>query len=96
MFSIESSVGTEFKYVKSNEFFSEEIDAFLIEDKKKKPISNYNRIYKVWKIKFWIYRPSRNRTYIGNLEGFCPNPLDDRPLFFNMGNTGFEPVTFCL
>ena len=24
-------------------------------------------------------RPSRNRTYIGNLEGFCPNPLDDRP-----------------
>ena len=24
--------------------------------------------------------PSRNRTYIGNLEGFCPNPLDDRPL----------------
>jgi hypothetical protein len=47
MFSIESSVGTEFKYVKSNEFFSEEIDAFLIEDKKKKPISNYNRIYKV-------------------------------------------------
>ena len=23
--------------------------------------------------------PSRNRTYIKNLEGFCPNPLDDRP-----------------
>ena len=28
---------------------------------------------------FLYYRPSRNRTYIGNLEGFCPNPLDDRP-----------------
>ena len=40
-------------------------------------------------------RPSRNRTYIGNLEGFCPNPLDDRPLL-RLGNTGFEPVTFCL
>jgi hypothetical protein len=26
------------------------------------------------------YRSSRNRTYIGNLEGFCPNPLDDGPL----------------
>ena len=26
-----------------------------------------------------IYRSSRNRTYIGNLEGFCPNPLDDGP-----------------
>lgn len=26
-------------------------------------------------------RPSRNRTYIGNLEGFCPDPLDDRPEF---------------
>ena len=25
-------------------------------------------------------RSSRNRTYIRNLEGFCPNPLDDRPL----------------
>ena len=25
-------------------------------------------------------RPSRNRTYIRNLEGFCPNPLDDRPI----------------
>ena len=24
-------------------------------------------------------RPSRNRTYILNLEGLCPNPLDDRP-----------------
>ena len=42
-----------------------------------------------------FYRPSRNRTYVGNLEGFCPSPLDDRPLK-NMGNTGFEPVTFCL
>ena len=41
------------------------------------------------------HRPSRNRTYIGNLEDFCPNPLDDRPLSI-MGNTGFEPVTFCL
>lgn len=29
-------------------------------------------------VTFYI-RPSRNRTYIGNLEGFCPNPLDDRP-----------------
>ena len=28
---------------------------------------------------FIFHRPSRNRTYIGNLEGFCPNPLDDRP-----------------
>lgn len=27
-----------------------------------------------------IFRPSRIRTYIRNLEGFCPNPLDDRPL----------------
>ena len=22
---------------------------------------------------------SRNRTYIRNLEGFCPDPLDDEP-----------------
>lgn len=22
--------------------------------------------------------PSRIRTYIGDLEGLCPNPLDDR------------------
>ena len=40
-------------------------------------------------------RPSRNRTYIVNLEGLCPNPLDDRPLKV-LGDTGFEPVTFCL
>ena len=26
-----------------------------------------------------FYRPSRNRTYIINLEGSCLNPLDDRP-----------------
>ena len=42
------------------------------------------------------YRPSRNRTYIRNLEGSCPDPLDDRPKLKAMGNTGFEPVTFCL
>ena len=30
-------------------------------------------------IEYYLSRPSRNRTYIGNLEGFCPNPLDDRP-----------------
>ena len=23
---------------------------------------------------------SRNRTYIRNLEGFCPDPLDDEPV----------------
>ncbi len=23
---------------------------------------------------------SRNRTYIRNLEGFCPDPLDDEPI----------------
>ena len=34
-----------------------------------------NNIY----LKTHFFRPSRNRTYIGNLEGFCPNPLDDRP-----------------
>jgi hypothetical protein len=44
-----------------------------------------------------IPRSSRNRTYIRNLEGCCPNPLDDRPFLKNyMGDTGFEPVTFCL
>ena len=31
-------------------------------------------------LEIYFIRPSRNRTYIGNLEGFCPNPLDDRPL----------------
>ena len=29
----------------------------------------------------WSNEPSRNRTYIGNLEGFCPDPLDDEPVF---------------
>ena len=27
-----------------------------------------------------LYEPSRIRTYIENLEGFCPNPLDDGPI----------------
>ena len=29
----------------------------------------------------WSNELSRNRTYIGNLEGFCPDPLDDEPVF---------------
>ena len=37
-------------------------------------------IAKAISIELILFRPSRNRTYIGNLEGFCPNPLDDRPL----------------
>lgn len=32
-------------------------------------------------LKLITFGPSRIRTYIRNLEGFCPNPLDDRPLF---------------
>ena len=42
---------------------------------------------------------SRIRTYIRNLEGFRPNPLDDEPsfnTFLCIGDTGFEPVTLCL
>ena len=27
-----------------------------------------------------MIRPSRNRTYINDLEGHCPSPLDDRPV----------------
>ena len=27
----------------------------------------------------FINELSRNRTYIRNLEGFCPDPLDDEP-----------------
>ena len=48
------------------------------------------------------YRLSRIRTYIRDLEGPCPDPLDDEPRIFfhimhlSMGGTGFEPVTTCL
>lgn len=34
-------------------------------------------------LKLITFGPSRIRTYIRNLEGFCPNPLDDRPFFQN-------------
>ena len=29
---------------------------------------------------FYFHELSRIRTYIRNLEGFCPDPLDDEPL----------------
>ena len=29
---------------------------------------------------------SRIRTYIRNLEGFRPNPLDDEPFYFLLNN----------
>tara|TARA_B110000027_G_scaffold108165_1_gene115221 strand:+ start:218 stop:406 length:189 start_codon:yes stop_codon:yes gene_type:complete len=38
-------------------------------------IKKFNEIIKFFK----IFGLSRNRTYIENLEGFCPNPLDDKP-----------------
>ena len=48
-------------------------------------------------------RLSRIRTYIRDLEGPCPDPLDDEPLLNvivqginTLGGTGFEPVTTCL
>ena len=39
--------------------------------------------------------PSRIRTYIKNLEGFRPNPLDDGSKV-QIGDTGLEPATLCL
>lgn len=50
---------------------------------------------------FSKYELSRIRTYIRNLEGFRPDPLDDEPLMtitktILIGDTGLEPVALCL
>ena len=43
---------------------------------------------------------SRTRTYIRNLEGFRPYPLDDKfrinCSYIYLSDTGFEPVASCL
>ena len=36
------------------------------------------------------YELSRIRTYIRNLEGFCPNPLDDEPVNFYIYNCNIK------
>ena len=58
----------------------------------------YYKLFILNRFKF-LTESSRIRTYIRNLEGFCPDPLDDRLIYltnFLMDGTGLEPVAPCL
>ena len=43
-------------------------------------ISNYPYFFDFLAINLFWNGLSRIRTYIKNLEGFCPDPLDDKPI----------------